>query len=169
MDTLETMVAGDAEVHTMNGIDVSDPTHNLMHQEWEALGASNQALLLQMRNCANNPNAGGQGHGRGWDNNDNTQNASANVSSVTFEGDTPKQSSNQSEGLHWFWPWGLWRPTEQLTPWATSHTPVTSAAHLNFTIQATPDKHSTAAYFYHFTALHQLRPIPTCLPLPWAI
>ena len=80
----------------MNGIDVSDP--NFTNQEWEALGASNRALVLQMRNHANNPNAGGRGHGRGQNDNDNMQNTSANVSSVTFEGNAPEQNSNQPEG-----------------------------------------------------------------------
>ena len=83
----------------MNGIDVSDPTRNFTNQEWEALRASNQSLVLQMRNRANNPHARGRGHGRGREHNDNTWNASANVSAVTFEGDAPEQNSNQSEGL----------------------------------------------------------------------
>ena len=50
---------GRGNTHTMNGIDVSDPTRNFMNQEWEALGASNRSLVLQMRNHANNPNARG--------------------------------------------------------------------------------------------------------------
>ena len=81
----------------MNGIDVSDPTRNFTTHEWEALGASNRALVMQMKNRANNPNTGGQGHGRGQEHNDNTRNANVNVSSVTFE-DTREQISNQSEG-----------------------------------------------------------------------
>ena len=54
---------GRGNTHTINGIDVSDPTRNFTNQEWEALGASNRALVMQMRNHANNPNAGGRGSG----------------------------------------------------------------------------------------------------------
>ena len=82
----------------MNGIDVSDLTRNFTTQEWEALGASNQSLILQMRNHTNNPNTRGRGCGQGQEHNNNTQNTSANVSAVTFEGDAPEQNSNQSEG-----------------------------------------------------------------------
>ena len=92
---------GRNNTHIINGIDVTDPTCNFTSQEWEALGASNRVLVMQMRNCANNPNGsntGGQGHGRGWDHNDNMCNASANVSSVTFESDVQEQNLNQSEG-----------------------------------------------------------------------
>ena len=89
---------GRGNTHIMNGIDVSDPTRNFTNQEWEALGASNRSLILQMRNRPNNTNAGGRGRGRGREHNDNTRNTSANVSAVTFEGDAPEQNSNPSDG-----------------------------------------------------------------------
>ena len=89
---------GRGNAHTMNGIDVSDPTRNFTTHEWEALGASNRALVMQMRNRANDRNTGGRGRGRGREHNDNTRNANANVSSVTFQEDTREQISNQSDG-----------------------------------------------------------------------
>jgi hypothetical protein len=47
---------------------VSDPTRNFTAQEWEALGAANRALVMEMRHRANGQqgrNAGGRGRGTG--------------------------------------------------------------------------------------------------------
>ena len=86
----------------INGIDVTDPTYNFSSQEWEALGPANRALTMQMRNHANGPNScntGGQGCGRGQSHSDNAHNnASANVSFVTFEDEVQEQDASQSEG-----------------------------------------------------------------------
>jgi hypothetical protein len=36
-------------MHIMNGVDVSDLTHNFTAQEWETLGPANCALVMEMR------------------------------------------------------------------------------------------------------------------------
>jgi hypothetical protein len=55
-------------MHVINGIDVSDPMQNFTAQEWEALGAANSALVMEMCHHANGQqgrNAGSQGQGTG--------------------------------------------------------------------------------------------------------
>jgi hypothetical protein len=41
-----------ANTHVINGTDVSDPMWNFTAQEWETLGPTNRALVMEMRNHA---------------------------------------------------------------------------------------------------------------------
>jgi hypothetical protein len=78
---------------------VSDPTRNFTAQEWEALGAANRALVMEMRHRANGQqgrNAGGRGRGTGRGRGHETDGRSANISAVTFE-DGSEQHDSQSE------------------------------------------------------------------------
>lgn len=91
---------GSNSLHIINGIDVSDPSRNFTSQEWEALGPANRAIVLEMRNRANSRNnnsGGGRGRGRGRGRGEGARNASATVSSVTFEEDNNEQSSAHTD------------------------------------------------------------------------
>jgi hypothetical protein len=84
--------------HTINGIDVSNPTRNFTAHKWETLGPANRAILFEMRNDASGQGrgAGGQGRGRGSDCSD--KDCSMNISAVTFDTDTQMQATGQSVG-----------------------------------------------------------------------
>ena len=84
----------------INGIDVSDPTRNFTAQEWETLGPTNHAILLELHNhdSGQGQGAGGWGHSRGRGRSDDDH--SANISAVTFDTDTQMQATGQSKGTH---------------------------------------------------------------------
>ena len=69
---------GMSNSHIINGIDVSDPTHNFTSQEWTALGDSCD-IVLNIHYCANGWGCGhhSNGHGRGHGQGNDDQNVSA--------------------------------------------------------------------------------------------
>jgi hypothetical protein len=79
--------------HTINGIDVTDPTRNFTAEEWEALGPNNgRALVMQMRERSNN-RGGWTGHGRGRGRGNNSTRAERNVNAVTSD-ETPDNETS---------------------------------------------------------------------------
>ena len=74
VDVVVVITEGD-QATTINGTDISNPSHSFTRQEWEALGDGHNILVRQLceRNQSGGHGWGPSGHGGGGRSNNNTE------------------------------------------------------------------------------------------------